>query len=153
MTNEERLDALRIKLPPPPVPKAIYRPVAIAGGMAYVSGHGPLRDDGSYIIGMVGRQLTLEQGRRAAYVTGLSILATLRHELQSLNRVKRITKLFGMVNTAPDFFDHPTVIDGCSELYVSVFGEGAGLGARSAIGVGALPGNIAVEIEAIFEVE
>jgi enamine deaminase RidA (YjgF/YER057c/UK114 family) len=120
-------------------------------GLAYVSGHGPLRTDGSLIVGRVGADLTLEQGKDAARQVGLAILATLRKELGSLDRVHRVIKVLGMVNSAPDFLDHPKVINGCSELFAEVFGEENGIGARSAVGMGPLPGNIAVEIEAIFE--
>jgi len=119
--------------------------------MAYVSGHGPLRTDKSLITGVVGRDLTLEEGKAAARQVGLAILSTLRKHVGGLNRVKRVVKVLGMVNTAPDFYDHPKVINGCSELFADIWGPDAGVGARSAVGMGPLPGNIAVEIEAIFE--
>jgi len=99
----------------------------------------------------VGKDLTLEQGKTAARQVGLAILATLRTELGNLARVKRLVKVLGMVNSAPDFYDHPKVINGCSELFAEVWGTENGIGARSAVGMGPLPGNIAVEIEAIFE--
>jgi enamine deaminase RidA (YjgF/YER057c/UK114 family) len=130
---------------------AVYRPVVVVQGLAYVSGHGPLRTDGSKITGRVGADLNLTEGHAAARQVGLAILATLRAELGSLDRIKRVIKVLGMVNSAPDFLDHPKVINGCSELFAAVFGEEAGIGARSAVGMGPLPGNIAVEIEAIFE--
>lgn len=119
--------------------------------MAYVSGHGPVRLDGTLIQGRVGLDLSLEEGYAAARQVGLAILATLREQLGSLDKVRRIVKLLGMVNSAPDFYEHPKVINGCSELFAQVFGEDAGIGARSAVGMGPLPGNIAVEIEAVFE--
>jgi enamine deaminase RidA (YjgF/YER057c/UK114 family) len=119
--------------------------------MAYVSGHGPLKPDKSLITGVVGRDLTLEEGQAAAKQVGLAILATLREQLGSLDKVKRLIKVLGMVNTAPDFYDHPKVINGCSELFAEIWGPDHGIGARSAVGMGPLPGNIAVEIEAIFE--
>jgi enamine deaminase RidA (YjgF/YER057c/UK114 family) len=119
--------------------------------MAYVSGHGPLCLDRTMITGVVGRDLTLDQGKEAAKQVGLAILATLRDQLGSLDRVKRVVKVLGMVNTAQDFYDHPKVINGCSELFAEVWGNEDGVGARSAVGMGPLPGNIAVEIEAIFE--
>jgi enamine deaminase RidA (YjgF/YER057c/UK114 family) len=151
MTHEERFARLNLSLPPAPQPVAVYRPVVVVQGLAYVSGHGPLRTDGSKITGRVGADLNLTEGHAAARQVGLAILATLRAELGSLDRIKRVIKVLGMVNSAPDFFDHPKVINGCSELFAAVFGEEAGIGARSAVGMGPLPGNIAVEIEAIFE--
>ena len=151
MTPEQRLAELRLELPPAPKPVAVYKPLVIVGNMAYVSGHGPLRADKTLITGVVGRDLDLDEGKAAARQVGLAILATLRSELGSLDRVRRIIKVLGMVNTAPDFYDHPKVINGCSELFAEIWGPENGIGARSAVGVGPLPGNIAVEIEAIFE--
>ena len=151
MSPEERLAELRLELPPAPKPVAVYKPLVIVGSMAYVSGHGPLRTDKTLITGVVGRDLTLEEGKAAARQVGLAILATLRSELGSLDRVARLIKVLGMVNTAPDFYDHPKVINGCSELFAEIWGTENGVGARSAVGMGPLPGNIAVEIEAIFE--
>ena len=153
MTHEDRLTALAPVLPPAPAPAAVYKPVVVVDRIAYVSGHGPYLPDGDLIRGVVGRDLTLEQGYAAARQTGLALLATLRAHLGSLNRVRRVVKLLGMVNTAPDFYDHPKVINGCSELLAEVFGAEAEIGARSAVGMGPLPGNIAVEIEGIFELE
>lgn len=151
MTHEQRFAALSLELPPAPKPVAVYRPLVVVQKMAYVSGHGPVRTDGSLIKGLVGADLTLEQGHAAARQVGLAILATLRSQLGSLDRVARVVKILGMVNSAPNFYDHPKVINGCSELFAQVFGEEAGIGARSAVGMGPLPGNIAVEIEVIFE--
>lgn len=151
MTHEQRLARLQLVLPPAPQPAAVYRSVVVVQGLAYVSGHGPLRADGTWIEGRVGADLDLAAGRAAARQTGLAILATLRAHLGSLDRVKRVVKLLGMVNSTPDFADHPQVINGCSELFAEVFGEGDGIGARSAVGFVSLPGNIAVEIEGIFE--
>jgi len=151
MTHEHRFAALHLELPPAPKPVAVYRPVVVAQGLAYVSGHGPVCVDGSLIKGRVGADLSLEQGRAAARQVGLAILATLRAHFGSLDKVGRVVKVLGMVNSAPDFYDHPKVINGCSELFAQVFGEADGIGARSAVGMGPLPGNIAVEIEAIFE--
>ena len=151
MTPEQRLAELRLELPPAPKPVAVYKPLVIVGNMAYVSGHGPLRADKTLITGVVGRDLDLDEGKAAARQVGLAILATLRSELGSLDRVRRIIKVLGMVNTAPDFYDHPKVINGCSELFAEIWGPENGIGARSAVGMGPLPGNIAVEIEAIFE--
>ncbi len=153
MTPEEQLKALGLELPPTPRPGGIYKPVLIQGNLAYVSGHPPVRQDGTWVLGRVGADLTLEQGQAAARQVGLAILATLRASLESLDRVSRLVKLLGMVNSTPDFADHPKVINGCSELFVEVFGEERGIGTRSAVGMGSLPRNIAVEIEAIFEIE
>jgi len=151
MNPDQRLIELKLDLPPAPKPVAVYRPLVIAERMAYVSGHGPLRSDGSLITGVVGRDLTLDEGKVAARQVGLAILATLRDQLGGLAPVKRLVKVLGMVNSAPDFYDHPKVINGCSELFAEIWGAEHGIGARSAIGLGPLPGNIAVEIEAIFE--
>ena len=152
MNAEARIQELRLELPPTPKPVAVYKPLVIAGHFAYVSGHGPLKPDLSLITGRVGADLDLAAGKAAARQVGLAILATLRSELGSLNRVKRVIKLLGMVNCTADFPDHPKVINGCSELFADVFGAEGGIGARSAVGLGSLPGNIAVEIEAIFEI-
>jgi enamine deaminase RidA (YjgF/YER057c/UK114 family) len=151
MTHEQRLAALSLELPPAPQPVAVSRPVVVVNGLAYVSGHGPVRTDGSLITGRVGSDLDLEAGKAAARQVGLAVLATLRAHFGSLNAIKRVIKTLGMVNSAPDFLEHPKVINGCSELFADVFGEEAGIGARSAVGMGPLPGNIAVEIEVIFE--
>ena len=152
MSHENTFLSLGLARPPAPTPVAVYKPLVIFGNAAYVSGHGPLRVDGSLITGVVGRDLDLKEAKLAARQTGLAILATLREQLGSLDRVVRLIKLLGMVNSAPDFYDHPKVINGCSELFAEVFGQEAGIGARSAVGMGPLPGNIAVEIEAIFEI-
>jgi enamine deaminase RidA (YjgF/YER057c/UK114 family) len=151
MTPEQKLQSLGLVLPPAPKPVAVYKPLVVFGNAAYVSGHGPLRVDGTLITGVVGRDLDLEGGKLAARQVGLAILATLRAQLGSLDRVKRLIKVLGMVNTAPDFYEHPKVINGCSELFAEIWGAENGIGARSAVGMGPLPGNIAVEIEAIFE--
>lgn len=153
MTAEERLAALGLQLPPPPPRGGVYKPVVIVGGLAYVSGHGPYLGEGGYITGRVGADLDLAAGKEAARQTGLALLATLEHELGSLNMVKRVVKLLGMVNCTPEFSEHPKVINGCSELFGQIWGEDRGIGARSAVGMGSLPGNIAVEIEGIFELQ
>ncbi len=151
MSAESRLAELKLELPPAPKPVAVYKPLVVVDRMAYVSGHGPLKPDKTLIIGRVGSDLTLEQGKAAARQVGLAILATLKSELGSLDRVKRVIKILGMVNSAQDFLDHPKVINGCSELFAEIWGPENGIGARSAVGMGPLPGNIAVEIEVIFE--
>lgn len=153
MNAEDRIKELKLELPPAPKPIAVYRPVVVVDKLAYVSGHGPLRPDKTLIIGRVGADLDLEGGKAAARQVGLAILATLRSQFGSLDRIKRIVKVLGMVNCTPDFADHPKVINGCSELFADVFGPENGVGARSAVGMGSLPGNIAVEIEAIFELK
>lgn len=151
MSAEARLQELGLTLPPPPPKGGIYKPVVVHGNTAYVSGHGPFLGAGAYLEGRVGDDLSLEQGKAAARQVGLAMLATLKNELGSLDKVKRVIKLLGMVNSTPDFPDHPKVINGCSELFAQVWGDDYGVGARSAVGMGSLPGNIAVEIEGIFE--
>ncbi|MCU0958637.1 MAG: RidA family protein [Pirellulaceae bacterium] len=151
MSFEARLAELGLELPPAPKPVGVYRPLLIQGNMAYLSGHGPLRSDGTLMVGCVGRDADLAAGQAAARQTGLALLATLRGQLGSLDRVARLVKLFGMVNCVAEFQQHPAVINGCSELLASVFGSERGVGARSAIGVVALPGGMLVEIEAIFQ--
>ena len=152
MTPEETLTALGLELPPTPKPGGLYKPVLVHGGLAYVSGHPPLNADGTLIRGKVGADLSLEEGKQAARQTALAILATLRTGLGSLDRISRVIKVLGMVNATQDFTDHPQVVNGCSELFAEVFGEDRGVGVRSAVGMGSLPGNIAVEVEALFEI-
>ncbi len=151
MTPESRLTELGLELPPAPKPVAVYRPLVVFGQAAYVSGHGPVRTDGTLITGVVGKDLDPDAAKLAARQVGLAILATLRSQLGSLDRVRRVVKVLGMVNSAPDFYDHPKVVNGCSELFADIWGAENGIGARSAVGMGPLPGNIAVEIEVIFE--
>lgn len=153
MNPDERLAELGLELPPAPKPMGVYKPLVVAGNFVYVSGHGPLKPDKSLITGRVGADLDLAAGKAAARQVGLAILATVRAELGSLSRVRRVIKILGMVNSTADFQQHPAVINGCSELFAEVFGPDHGLGARSAVGMGSLPGNIAVEIEAIFELQ
>ncbi len=153
MSADARIAELGLELPPAPKPAGVYKPVVIAGNMAYVSGHGPLLPDGSMLTGRVGQDVDLEGGYQAARQVGLAILATLRAHFGSLDKVKRLVKSLGMVNAAADFTEHPKVINGYSDLMRDVFGPDAGVGARSAVGMGSLPGNITVEIEAIFEVD
>jgi enamine deaminase RidA (YjgF/YER057c/UK114 family) len=153
MSAEARINELKLELPPAPKPVGVYKPLVVAGNMAYVSGHGPLRPDKTLILGRVGADLDLAAGKAAARQTGLAILATLREQLGSVDRVRRVVKILGMVNCTPDFQDHPAVINGCSELFADIFGRDNGIAARSAVGMGSLPGNIAVEIEAIFELQ
>lgn len=149
---ETRVQELHLSLPNPPKPVAKYKTALQVGNLLYVSGHGPLKVDGKQITGKVGADLNLEQGKEAARVVGLAILSTVRNTLGSLDKVKRLVKTLGMVNAASDFKDHPQVINGFSELMAEVFGDDAGVGTRSAVGMGSLPGNIAVEVECLFEV-
>ncbi|MSR56887.1 MAG: RidA family protein [Planctomycetaceae bacterium] len=151
MSAETRIAELKLILPPAPKPVATYVPCVQVGHLVYVSGHGPLKPDKSLVCGRVGADLTEAEGKEAARVVGLAVLASLRNYLGSLDRVTRLVKVLGMVNAAPDFQNHPAVINGFSDLMVEVFGD-SGKGARSAVGMGSLPGNIAVEVEAIFEV-
>jgi enamine deaminase RidA (YjgF/YER057c/UK114 family) len=150
---EVRIQELHLTLPPTPKPVAKYKTAVLVGNMLYVSGHGPAKIDGkSPVVGRVGADLTMEQGKEAARLVGLAILSTVRNALGSLDKVKRLVKTLGMVNCNADFKDQPLVINGFSELMADVFGDDAGVGARSAVGMGSLPGNIPVEVECIFEV-
>ena len=151
MSADARIAELKLQLPAPQKPAGTYIPVVRVGNLIYVSGHGPLRTDNTQIQGVVGGDLTEEQGKEAARVVGLCMLSTIRHHLGSLDKVVRLVKVLGMVNAAPTFERHPAVINGFSDLMVEVFGA-AGRGARSAVGMGSLPFRIAVEVEAIFEV-
>lgn len=146
MGADARLKELGIVLPPPMAPAGAYRPVVVACGMAHVSGQGPVKPDGSLITGRVPDVRTLDEAVEAARLTGLNALAQLRSHLGSLDRVAEVVKVLGMVNASPGFLYSPKVIDGFSHLMVEVFGE-AGKGARSAVGVSALPFDITVEVE------
>ena len=150
-TIENRLAQLGITLPALPHPMANYVPFTLTGNLLYVSGQGPKIKEGSWVSGQVGKDLTVEQGHEAARLTGIQLLAVINGALGSLNRVKRIVKVNGYVNSATGFGDQPAVINGCSDLFVEVFGD-AGRHARTSIGVSNLPQGIAVEIEAIVEV-
>lgn len=150
---EARIKEKNIKLIKPVAPIANYVKAVQVGKLVYLSGHGPDKPEGGQMIGKVGTELTLEQGKEAARLTGISMISTLRGFLGGdLNKVKRIVKLLGMVNSTPDFGQHPMVINGCSDLLVEIFGEN-GKHARSAVGMGSLPGNIPVEIEMIVELK
>jgi enamine deaminase RidA (YjgF/YER057c/UK114 family) len=153
MSAEARLQELGIELPTAPKPMGVYKPLVVSGGMAYLSGHGPLLPTGKLITGRLGLDMDVEAGYEAARVTGLGMLSTLQGHLGSLDKVKRLVKLLGLVRSTDSFDQQPAVINGCSELFRDVFGEDAGVAARSALGTNALPGTIAVEIEAIFEVD
>jgi enamine deaminase RidA (YjgF/YER057c/UK114 family) len=152
MSAEARLNELRIELPPAPQAMGVYKPLIVVGNMAYLSGHGPLKPDKTLITGRLGLDMDVEAGYDAARLTGMGLLATLQKELGSLDKVKRLVKVLGLVRCTDGFDQQPAVINGCSELFRDVFGEDAGVAARSAVGASALPGSIAVEIEAIFEI-
>ncbi len=151
MSAEARMAALGLELPPAPKAVGVYRPVVEAGGLLYLSGHGPLLPDGTLIRGRVGAELDVDAGYQAARQTGLAILASLRKHCGNLDRVARLVKTFGLVQATPEFVDHPKVINGFSELMRDVFGEEHGIAAQSAVGAVSLPGGMAVEVEAIFE--
>ena len=152
MSAEERLMKLGIELPPAPKPVGLYKPVVVVGNLAYLSGHGPLKPDGTLINGRVGADMTMEEGQVAARQTGLAMLATLKFALGTLDRVSRVVKVLGLVQCTDDFTQQPQVINGCSQLFADVFGPDQGIAARSAIGVNALPGGMSVEVEGIFEI-
>jgi enamine deaminase RidA (YjgF/YER057c/UK114 family) len=151
LTPDQQLAQLNLILPPPPTPLGVYKPFLQVGQFVYVSGHGTVKEDRSLIIGKVGVDLNAEEAKLAAQQVGLAILATLKQNLGSLNKIKRVIKVLGMVNATPDFERHPFVINGCSELFAKIWGEDHGVGVRSAVGMGSLPDNIPVEIEAVFE--
>lgn len=146
-----RISELGLILPPSPKPAGVYKPVVIVNNLLYVSGQGPLQADGSLIKGKVGTDLDAEEAKRAARQVGLTMLSVIKTHFGDLKRIKRVVKVLGMVNSAPGFEAHPYVINGFSELMSEIFGPDNGVGARSAVGM-ILPNNIAVEIEAIFEI-
>jgi enamine deaminase RidA (YjgF/YER057c/UK114 family) len=135
-------------LPPPPKPQGNYVPYRIGGGILFLSGVGPRGADGVTVTGKVGGAVTVEQAVHGARLCGLNLLANMKAALGSLDRVDTVLKVLGMVNSVPDFGEHPKVINGCTDLFVEVFGDN-GRPARSSVGMGSLPGNISVEIEAI----
>jgi enamine deaminase RidA (YjgF/YER057c/UK114 family) len=151
-TATERLAELSIQLPPAPPRGGIYKPCLVVDNkFLYVSGHGPYQSDRTNITGRVGADLDMDQGKQAARQVGLAILASVAAHLGSIDPIKRVIKTLGMVNCTPEFEKHPYVINGCSELFSEIWGEENGIGVRSAVGMGSLPSQIAVEIEVIFE--
>ncbi|MCD9576125.1 RidA family protein [Flavobacterium soyae] len=148
---QEKFETLGLSLPPAPQPLGIYKPYLVDGKYLYLSGHGPVRDDKSLIIGRIGDNMDIEEGKLAARQVGLTMLSTIVTNFGSLNKVKRVIKVLGMVNCNGDFLRHPYVINGCSELFAEVWGQENGIGVRSAVGMGSLPDNIPVEVEAVFE--
>ena len=152
MKVEEKLKEIGLELPPAVQPVANYVTAVRTGNLVFLSGQGPLREDGTLITGKIGSDLTQDEGYEAARRVGLGLLASLKTEIGDLDKVRRVVKILGMVNCMPDFIDQPKVINGASDLLVDVFGD-KGKHARSAVGMNALPMNIAVEIEMIVEVE
>ena len=151
MLPEENLKRLKLELPPAPTPAGVYIPLLIDGRHCYVSGHGPVLPDRKLVTGKIGADMSMDEGKLAAKQAGLTILSTLKSYLDSLDKVKRVIKVLGMVNADPGFEKHPYVINGCSELFAEIWGKENGIGVRSAVGMGSLPDNIPVEIEALFE--
>jgi enamine deaminase RidA (YjgF/YER057c/UK114 family) len=147
---ESRIKELGLQLPPSPKAMGVYKPVLVTGNYLYVSGQGPLNSDGNLIKGKVGKEFGTEEGKLAARQAGLTMLSTIKANIGDLNKIKRLIKVLGMVNSTSDFDQHPAVINGFSELMADVFGNDLGVGVRSAVGM-ILPGNIAVEVEAMFE--
>lgn len=152
MKNSETIKKLGLVFPPSPKPLGVYRPTLVVDRFLYVSGHGPVNNDGSLIQGKVGADLDKEKGKAAARQVGLTMLSTIINNYGNIDNIKRVVKVLGMVNATPEFKWHPFVINGFSELMVEVFGEEMGIGVRSAVGM-SLPQNIAVEIEAHFELK
>lgn len=150
LTPEERLERLGLALPCVPTPIGTFVNAVRVGNLLFLSGQGPLMEDGTLMTGKVGRTISTEEAYGHARLVGLNLLAVTKLETGDLSRVRRVVKLLGMVNADPDFTDHPKVINGCSDLLGEVFGEG-GIHARSAVGMSSLPNNITVEIEAIVE--
>ncbi len=151
MSAEQNLAKLGLTLPPAPAPAGVYKPCLADGKYLYVSGHGPVKDDKTLMTGKVGKDVDIEEGKLAARQVGLTILSTIKSSMGSLDKVKRVIKVLGMVNAVPEFDKHPYVINGCSELFAKIWGEENGVGVRSAVGMGSLPNNIPVEIEVLFE--
>lgn len=149
---EEKIAEMGLEMPILPTSKGIYQRCLTVGNLVYFSGHVSVNTDGSFIMGKLGADLDEAQGKHAARQGGLAILAALREHLGSLDKVKRVVKLLGMVNATPDYEQHPVVINGCSELFAALWGNENGVGVRSAVGMGSLPGNVAVEIEGIVEI-
>jgi len=150
---EKKLEALGLQLPPAPKPVGLYKPMLVVGNLAYLSGHGPLKSDGTIMLGRVGADLDVEGGKAAAQQTALAMLATLKAGLGSLDRVVRVVKLLGLVRCTDEFGQSPMVINGCSQIFVDLWGSDLGVGVRSALGTNSLPGGMAVEVEGIFEIQ
>lgn len=152
-TAETNFASLELTLPPAPAPIGVYKPAMVVGNFLYLSGHGTVKVDGSLIVGRIGVDMDMEEGKLAARQVGLAMLATIKKTIGSLDKIKRVIKVLGMVNCVASFEKHPYVINGCSELFAVVWGTENGIGVRSAIGMSSLPDNIPVEIEAMFELK
>ena len=150
---EEKLKQLGLELPKLPTSKGIYKRCLVDGRHLFVSGHISVNADGTMITGKLGKDLTDEEGKAAARQCALAMLVAIKETIGSLDNIKRVIKILGMVNATPEYEKHPVVINGCSELFASLWGEDRGIGVRSAVGMGSLPNNVAVEIEALFEIE
>ena len=146
----EQIKKLNLVFPPAPKPAGVYRPVLVVGNFLYVSGQGPMKNDGTLMLGRLGDNLTTEEGKLVARQVGLTMLSSIQMHFGSLDKIKRVVKVLGMVNCTPDFTQHPLVINGFSELMADVFGKEHGIGVRSAVGM-ILPDGIPVEVEAMFE--
>ncbi len=151
MSVEKKLAELNLTLPVSAASKGIYKKCLVVGGLLYISGHVSINSDGSLIKGKLGKDISDEDGRAAARQAGLAILASIKEHFGNFDKIKRVIKILGMVNCIPEYENQPLIINGCSELYVQLWGDDNGKGVRSAVGMGSLPGNVAVEIEAIFE--
>lgn len=151
MQVESKLSSMGLSLPQLPGSKGIYKSCLQVGNLVYVSGHVSIETDGSFIRGKLGLDVTEEQGMVAARQCGLAMLTSLKKFLGDLDRIKSVVKLLGMVNATPEYTNHPVIINGCSTLFADIWGD-QGIGVRSAVGMGSLPGNVAVEIEGIFEI-
>jgi enamine deaminase RidA (YjgF/YER057c/UK114 family) len=151
LTPDQRFKQTGLTLPPAPAPLGVYKPCLVDGKYLYLSGHGPVQEDKTLIVGRIGVELDMEQGKLAARQVGLTMLSTIFKHTGSFNRIKRVIKVLGMVNCVAAFEKHPYIINGCSELFATIWGTDNGVGVRSAVGLGSLPDNIPVEIEALFE--
>jgi enamine deaminase RidA (YjgF/YER057c/UK114 family) len=153
MSVEKKLAEQNLTLPQSAPSKGIYKKCLVVGDLLYISGHVSINSDGSMIKGKLGKDISDEAGKAAARQAGLAILSSIKEYFGNFDRIKRVVKLLGMVNCIPEYENQPIIINGCSELYVQLWGDDNGKGVRSAEGMGSLPGNVAVEIEAIFELE
>lgn len=153
MSVERKLTELDLTLPMSAPSKGIYKKCLVVGDLLYVSGHVAINSDGSLIKGKLGKDISDEEGKAAARQAGLAILSSIKEHFGSFDKIKRVVKLLGMVNATPEYENHPVIINGCSELFVQLWGDDNGKGVRSAVGMGSLPGNVSVEIEAIFELQ
>jgi enamine deaminase RidA (YjgF/YER057c/UK114 family) len=151
-TADLRFEQTGLSLPPAPKPLGVYKPFLVVGNHLYISGHGPVQSDGTLIVGRIGESLDMEEGKLAAQQVALTMLATIKANFGSFAKIKRVIKVLGMVNCTANFEKHPYIINGCSELFKKIWGEDNGVGVRSAVGMGSLPDNIPVEIEALFEI-